>query len=107
MTTLNLVQDDNGITITGTVRDDGVGRSLAAATVAVILRTSVTTHTVSGTPDPDQGANPGRFTAVLTATHLATADVGALLEVQVTDGSQVITYPAAAAQRVRIRADLS
>ena len=105
--TLLLVEDDNNITVTGTVKDDGVGRSLTGATIAVILKTSSATHTITGTADGDQVTNPGKWTATLTSTHLADRDGKATLEVQITDGSTVITYPASAAAPVKIRADLS
>ena len=105
--TLQLVEDDNGIVITGTVKDDGTGRDLTGATVAVILKTSTATHTITATADGDQTTNPGKFTATLTSTHLADADGKATLEVQVTDGSNVTTYPAPNAEKVSIRADLS
>ena len=105
--TLLLVEDDNGIVVTGTVKDDGTGRDLTGATVAVILKTDTATHTITATADGDQVTNPGKFTATLTSTHLADADGKATLEVQVTDGSSVFTYPAERAEPVKIRADLS
>lgn len=106
MTTLSLVKDDNAITLTGYVYDDGVARSLTGATIAVIMKIDGTSHTITGTADADQVTNKGKFTASLTSTHLATAGRGSI-EVQITDGSAVISYPAAAADTVVIRDDLS
>jgi hypothetical protein len=104
--TLRLVKDDNGITLTGTVSDGGVGRDLTGATVAVILKVDGTAHTITATADSDQTTNPGKFTATLTSTHLAASGKGQI-EVQVTDGTAVISYPADAATAVVVRADLS
>jgi TctA family transporter len=104
--TLRLVKDDNDITLTGTVKDDGVGRNLTGATIAVILKVDGTAHTITGTADGDQTTNPGKFTATLTSTHLAASGKGEI-EVQVTDGSAVITYAADAADVAIVRADLS
>ena len=105
--TLRLVKDDNGIVATGYVYDDGVGRNLTGATVALVLKVKDgTTHTVTCTADGDQTTNPGKFTATLTSTHLATDGKGSY-EVQVTDGSAVITYNSAAADEFIIRQDLS
>ena len=103
---LRLVKDDNGIVLTGTVSDDGTPRDLTGATVAVILKVDSTSHTITATADPDQSTNPGLFTATLTSTHLAASGKGQI-EVQVTDGSAVITYAADAADVAIIRDDLS
>lgn len=107
MTTLNLVKDDNGITLTGYLYDAGALRDLTGDTIAVILSANGTSHTITGTADGDQVTNKGKFTATFTSTHLASADGKAKIEVQITDGSTVITYPAAAADTVVIRTDLS
>ena len=104
--TLRLVKDDNGITVVGTVKDDGVGRNLTGATVALILKVDNVSHTITATADADQATNPGKFTATLTSTHLAASGKGQA-EVQVTDGSAVITYAADAASVVVVRDDLS
>lgn len=107
MSTLYLTKDDAGITLTGYVYDDGAVRDLTSDTIVVYLKTDSTTHTITGTADADQVTNKGKFTATLTSTHLAAADGNAQMEVQLTNGSTVITYPAAATQKVVIRADLA
>jgi len=104
--TLRLVKDDNGIVATGTISDDGTPRDLTGATVELILRVDSTTHTITATADPDQTTNPGTFTATLTSTHLAAGGKGKY-EVQVTDGSAVITYNNGEASDLLIREDLS
>lgn len=106
---LRLVQGDNGITVTGTVKDGtpAVGRDLTGATIVLHLTAAGTTHTITATADGDQTTNPGKFTATLTSTHLAAADDRATYEVQVTDGSTITTYEADAAQFAIIRAQLA
>ena len=105
---LRLVQDDNGIVATGTVYDAGIPRNLTGATIALIWAVpGVAPATISCTADPDQTTNPGKFTATLTSTHLAVASKEVQCEVQVTDGSAVITYAAEAPQDIIIRPDLS
>jgi hypothetical protein len=104
--TLRLVEDDNGIVVTGTVKDNGTGRNLTACTVLLKIKVDGTAHTITATPDPDQTTNPGKFTAVLTSTHLATPGKGQA-EVQVTEGSTITTYAADAADVIVVRADLT
>ena len=105
--TLRLVKDDNDIVATGFVYDDGVARNLTGATVALILKLKDgTAHTITATADGDQTTNAGKFTATLTSTHLAAGGKGNY-EVQVTDGSAVITYNSGEASEFIIREDLS
>lgn len=106
MSTLYLVKDDANITLTGYIYDDGALRSLTGATIAVILKVDGASSTITGTADADQVTNKGKFTATLTSTHLATSGRGQI-EVQITDGSAVISYPSVAADTVVIRDDLS
>lgn len=103
---LQLVQGDNGIDVTGTVYDNGVGRNLTGATILLKFKVAdEVTHDITCTADADQVANPGKFTATLTSTHLATA--GKLsYEVQVTDGADIITYESQSVTVGKVRSQL-
>lgn len=103
MSTIRLVQTDNGIVVSGVVKDDGDGRDLTAATVVIRLRADQELHTVTGTPDPDQVTNPGAFTGTFTDVHLELADTKATAEVVITEGSTEVTYPDDAPAKVAIR----
>lgn len=107
MSTLYLVKDDNGVVVQTTVYDDGVARDLSTATsIALILKVGTTSVTVAGTADPDQVTNKGKCSFTLSSANLATAGKGSY-EVEVTEGSSIITYPSDTAPRVVIRDDLS
>lgn len=104
---LYLVKDDNGIVATGTLYDNGVARNLTGATLSVVLKVGTVSHTITGTADADQTNNRGRFTATFTSAHLAASAERAELEVHVTEGSNIITYPSNGTVIVQIRDDLS
>jgi hypothetical protein len=103
---LQLVQGDNGIIVSGTVLDDGRGRTLTGASIVLKFKVgSGVTHDVACVADADQVTNPGRFTGTLSSVHLAAAG-GVNAEVQVTDGANVITYGARGATVGTVRAQL-
>lgn len=104
MSTLYLVKDDNGVTVSTTVYDGGSPRDLSTATnIALIMKIGSTTVTVTGTADP---VVTGKANFTLTSSHLAVSGKGQF-EVQVTEGSSITTYPSDTTSRVVIREDLS